>query len=142
VYLISRIFDRSNLYIDGVLLVNNDYPQGTATQRCGSAVTLSQGIHILYIEGWARGSALSMAGTYKGPDTSMSFTAILPVPPPVIWPVNLSFFAECDPAHSNVTETGIFTLCGFEADNYTDITSVEDFYQFYELVLLPFFFQF
>jgi hypothetical protein len=122
----------SNLYINGALIVNNDYPQGSAIQRCGSAVTLSTGTHVLYIEGWARGSTLSMAGTYKGPDTSQSFAAIRPVPPPIISPVNLSYFAECDPAHSNVTDSGIFTLCGFKADNYTDITSVEDFYQYYE----------
>jgi hypothetical protein len=77
-----------------------------------------------------------MAGTYKGPDTSQSFAAIRPVPPPIISPVNLSYFAECDPAHSNVTDSGIFTLCGFKADNYTDITSVEDFYQYYEQVCI------
>lgn len=128
----SNIY-RSNLYVDGVLAVDNDYAQGTATQRCGSAETLSKGTHILYIEGWARGSGLSMAGTYKGPDTSMSFVAILPSPAPVISPVNLSFFAECDPVQITYVD-GIFTLCGFKADNYTDITSVEDVYQYYQKV--------
>jgi hypothetical protein len=76
-----------------------------------------------------------MAGTYKGPDTSQSFAAIRPVPPPIISPVNLSYFAECDPAQGSSVD-GIFTLCGFKADDFTDITSVEDLYQYYAEVML------
>ena len=129
-YLTVWLHTRSNLYVDGVLVVNNDYAQTTATQRCGSAVLITSGLHILYVEGWARGSGLSLSATYQGPDTSMLRSPISSALTPRAVPVNVSAFLECDPEQSNVQD-GIFTLCGFGADNYTYLESVEDIFFYY-----------
>ena len=121
------------MYVDGSLIVNNDYAQTIATMRCRAAVAISSGLHVLYIEGWSRSSVLSMATTYQGPDTSNLIIPIAPVTNTAASAINVSTFLECDPMLSSTLD-GIFTLCGFKADNNTDLKSVDDLYTYYKQV--------
>lgn len=109
---------RSNLYINGVKVVNNDYPQG-AQERCGAAgISLAAGNHTLYVEGWSRNSVLSIAATYQGPDTSSQ-------------KIVLAGYYQC-PALEN--EPGVFTICGFKADSSVNLNSWSDLYTYYNQV--------
>lgn len=117
--------------MDGTKLVNNDYAQLVATERCSSAVPISAGLHVLYIEGWARLSTLSMSATYQGPDTSSLKSLIPSAQNPDPLPINISAFSECDPIESKVVDDGVFTICAFKADNDTDLTTVDDVYSYY-----------
>ena len=70
---VNGIICRSNVFIDGVNVVDNDGNHGSAQSNNAqrySIITLAAGLHNIYIEGWAQSSALSMSATYQGPDTS------------------------------------------------------------------------
>jgi hypothetical protein len=111
---------RSNLFLDGVLVVNNDYPQG-ATQRCGTAaVFLQAGNHSLYVEGWSNTAALSISATFNGFDTLRSAVVI-----PGFW--------QCDPSGPGVTGMS-FTICGYKADNSINLGNVLDLFTYYNQV--------
>jgi len=59
--------DGSKLYVDGVLLVNDEGLHGML-EKCGR-IDLSSNSHTLYIEGFQAGGAVGMEAKYSGPDT-------------------------------------------------------------------------
>ncbi len=67
--------DGSALYIDGVLVVNNDFSQG-ATERSG-AVTLTAGMHAIEIRYFEGGGGEELQVHVSGPDTADIKTALL-----------------------------------------------------------------
>jgi VCBS repeat-containing protein len=67
--------DGSALYIDGVLVVNNDFSQG-ATERSG-AVTLAAGTHAIEIRYFEGGGGEALQVHVSGPDTAGVKTALL-----------------------------------------------------------------
>ena len=111
---------RSNLYIDGVLTVNNDYSQ-TAYQRCGAAsVTLKPGNHTLFAEGWSANSVLSITATFQGPDTlNMQFA----IPGP----------APCLPYSPGAGDNN-FVICGYNSDSSLNVAAISHFYTYFNQV--------
>jgi hypothetical protein len=111
---------RSNLYIDGVLTVNNDFFQ-TAYQRCGAAaVTLKPGNHTLYAEGWSANAMLSITATYQGPDTlNMQFA----IPGP----------APCLPYSPGAGDNN-FVICGYNSDSSLNMAAISHFYTYFNQV--------
>ena len=108
---------RSNLYIDGIKVVNNDYPQW-ATERCASsAIHLEADNHTVYVEGWSRSAYLSVTATYQGADTQNIKMAI-------------PGFKECDPNGPSRGD-GNFTICGYRADNSINLGSVDQFFAYH-----------
>ena len=67
--------DGSALYIDGVLVVNNDFSQG-ATERSGT-VTLAAGTHAIEIRYFEGGGGEELQVHVSGPDTANNKTALL-----------------------------------------------------------------
>ena len=111
-------FRSSNLFIDGLRIVNNDYPQ-SATERCGD-IQLNRGIRKIYIEGWSRSEFLSIFATYQGPDSQNTKIAI-----PGFW--------ECyDPALSQSSSN--FLVCGYNVAFTLDITNIAQIYTYYNQV--------
>jgi hypothetical protein len=107
------------LYVNGKLVVNNDYPQG-ATQRCGAAVTLRAGSQTIYVEGWSRTAALSIAATFNGFDSLNSAIVI-----PGLW--------QCDPNSPSIYGSS-FTMCGYKADNSINMGTALDLFNYYNQV--------
>ena len=111
---------RSNLYVDDVLVVNNDYAQ-SATQRCGvESVTLQAGNHTLYVEGWSRTATLSITATLDGYD-SLSNTVVIPG----LW--------QCNPNGPSASSMN-FTICGYRADYSLTLGSALDLFTYYNQV--------
>ena len=67
--------DGSALYIDGALVVNNDFSQG-ATERSGT-VTLAAGTHAIEIRYFEDGGGEELQVHVSGPDTANNKTALL-----------------------------------------------------------------
>ena len=67
--------DGSALYIDGVLVVNNDFSQG-ATERSGT-VALAAGTHAIEIRYFEDGGGEELQVHVSGPDTANNKTALL-----------------------------------------------------------------
>ena len=109
----------SNLYLDEVLVVNNDYAQ-TATQRCGTAIHLQAGNHTLYVEGWARSASLSITATFNGYDSLNSAIVI-----PGLW--------QCNPNGPRISSMN-FTICGYMADYSLTLGAVTDLTTYYNEV--------
>jgi hypothetical protein len=122
-----EIICRSNVFIDGVNVVDNDgSAQSNNAQRCG-IITLAAGLHNIYIEGWAQSSALSMSATYRGPDTSgqeLTIQAVTSPRAPLFAP---PVFSEC----STAGISGGFEICAFKARSDIDFRRVDDLDAFY-----------
>ncbi len=111
---------RSNLYVNGKLVVNNDYPQA-ATRRCGTAaVTLGAGQQTIYVEGWANTAALSIAATFEGLDSLDNEIVI-----PGLW--------QCD-LNRQAVHGSSFTMCGYKADESINLGNVLDLFTYYNKV--------
>ena len=59
--------DGSNVYIDGIQVVDDDGLHGP-TERCGD-IRLGQGKHIAFVDGFQAGGGGSIVVKYQGPDT-------------------------------------------------------------------------
>ena len=106
------------MFLDGAMVVQNDFPQ-SATERCGTAkVHLKAGNHSLYIEGWSRNAQLSISATYQGAD-SQEMKMVIPG------------FRECKTAGASM---GPFIICAYKADSSLDLNSVDDIYMYYNQV--------
>ena len=65
--LVMPIYRRSNMFVDGSLLVQNDGLHGMLEQ-C-KETNLATGIHPVYIEGFQNDGGIGMEVQYSGPDT-------------------------------------------------------------------------
>ena len=124
--------------MDGVKVVDNDGNAQSATIKC-SLVSLIAGIHSIYIEGWSQSAQLSLSATYQGVDTNNSLIPIQAVVSPAAPSHTFSIFEECNPSSSffKANGNGLFTICGFAADNDVDLVRVEDVHAYYSQVFLP-----
>jgi hypothetical protein len=139
---------RSNLYIDGEKVVDNDgkVQYATARRRCSpTPVLLDAGLHILFIEGWSSTDVLSITATYQGPDTG-NVPAIIPAFRNSLFsPSRTSSspgesFTECNPK-GVVTGERNFTICAYNVRTNLNVANLAQLSNFYSQVPILFPFQ-
>ena len=131
---------RSNLYIDGVKVVDNDgkVQYATARRRCSPApVTLSVGSHIIYVEGWSSTDVLSITATYQGPDTS-NIAVVIPAFRNTLGSSSVSsfpgdIFANCNP-QGLINGDRNFTICAYNVKTNYNLGNLAQFFNFYRQV--------
>jgi hypothetical protein len=131
---------RSNLYIDGEKVVDNDgkVQYATARRRCSpTPVFLSVGAHILYIEGWSSTNVLSITATYQGPDTD-NVAIVIPAFRNTLAASSVSsfpgdIFADCNPK-GVIPGDRNFTICAYNVKTNFNLGNLAQFFNFYRQV--------
>ena len=101
---------RSKLYVDGLLLVEDDGLHGMV-EKC-SVTTLLSGTHIVYLEGFQAGGGVGMELTYTGPDTGGSKVFMRSGIRPTAAPSQ--YFSKCTPSTDG--DQSKFTICLFRSE--------------------------
>jgi hypothetical protein len=83
-------------------------------KKC-NAITLSSGVHTVYIEGFQAGGGVGMRLDYSGPDTELQ-----EVPMPS-GRVSDLYFSSCDPT-KQTSDTDHFTICMFKSQYNLQLT--------------------
>ena len=96
--------NRTKVYIDGLLIVNNDGVHRGNARIC-SVFRLTAGVHQVYVAGFETYTDSEIEITYSGPDTDGVRTIIGGQP----------YFYACDP-RAPISDKPAFTLCTFKSD--------------------------
>ena len=123
---------RSNLYLDGSTVLDNDGSSQYDTRKCNS-IPLSAGLHGLYIEGWSNSDVLSSLTTYSGPDTLNKTSVIQAVSNPRAPSLSGPVFQECD-STEEIAGLNNFTICLFKGRYNIDLQSVDEIEKYYKNV--------
>ncbi len=109
----NSFFDRSKLFVNGALVVDDEGLHGMV-EKCGQRV-LTSGSHTVYIEGFQAGGGVGMEAKYSGPDTGGKVIFMRSGVVPSSNSVSGPYYPTCDP---NVEDSdGLkFTLCMFRSE--------------------------
>ena len=104
------LFRSSKLYVDGLLLVDDDglHPM---VEKC-SVRTLLPGPHIVYLEGFQAGGGVGMELTYTGPDTGGSKVFMKSGVRSSTTPSQ--YYSKCTPSADGVQSK--FNMCIFRSE--------------------------
>lgn len=105
-------------------MVDNDGNAHMSNERCRFS-NLSQGSHLLYIEGWSESAALSASLTYGGLDTNYTQVSITAAKNPFAPSSNMTILDECNPGSSRSGDSN-FTICFFKADKNYNLLKIDD----------------
>ena len=104
----------SKLYVDGpFLLVDNEGLHGMV-KKC-NAITLTTGVHSIYVEGFQAGGGVGMQVRYSGPDTD-SDEVLMPS-----CRISDLYFPSCDPTKQS-SDLEYFTICMFKSARNLGLT--------------------
>jgi hypothetical protein len=101
------LYNRSALYFDWALLVNDDGLHGMV-EKCADK-DLASGSHVVYIEGFQAGGGVGMVATYSGPDTGGE--KVLMRSGKVM--KSSRYYSQCDPSAQE--DASQFTVCIFRS---------------------------
>ena len=104
------VVGRSKLYVDGKLLVDDDGLHGPA-EKC-AATTLSEGNHLVYVEGFQAGGGVQMSIKYSGPDTNGN-KVLMKSGQSSKGKSGGRYFESCDPSAG--FSASAFTVCVFKS---------------------------
>ncbi len=142
----TRSDDGSMIYVDGQMVVANDYAQGP-TERTG-AIHLTPGFHSIVIKYGQGGGGATMSANYSGPDTldiksllgsvENSLTnngANLFAPTTMSNAINVTANSDIDLAAANATSSGTITFSPSTGLRVTGVTGSETLTQSGAVVL-------
>ena len=105
--------DRSLLYVDGPLLVDDEGLHGMV-EKCGQK-RLTPGSHTVYIEGFQAGGGVGMEAKYSGPDTGGKMVFMRSGVVPSLSPQTRQYYSQCDPTIQS-GDSSQFTVCMFRSE--------------------------
>jgi hypothetical protein len=110
----NNVMDRSLLYVDGPLLVDDEGLHGMV-EKCGQKL-LTPGSHTVYIEGFQAGGGVGMEAKYSGPDTGgkMIFMRSGVTVDVGSNRVGGRYYSKCDP--STQEDVSQFSICIFRSE--------------------------